>query len=114
VVAIAAGDFNTLALRSDGLVLVWGDNSYLQCNLPVNLSNVTTVASGYYHGLALVPTPFLALSPMASGLMIQWSGSGVLQWATSPAGPFIDMPGNVQSFTNTDMTAPAKFFRLRR
>jgi hypothetical protein len=114
VVAIAAGDFHTLALRSDGMVIGWGDNSYLQSSVPANLSNVTAVASGYYHGLALVPTPFLSMRPLASGMIIEWSGPGVLQWATSLAGPFTDMPGNVQSFTNTDMTAPAKFFRLRR
>jgi hypothetical protein len=114
VVAIAAGDFHTLALRSDGMVIGWGDNNYLQTSVPANLSNVTAVASGYYHGLALVPTPFLSMSLMASGMIIQWDGPGVLQLATSPAGPFTDMPGNAQSYTNADMAAPAKFFRLRR
>jgi hypothetical protein len=115
VVAIAAGDFDTLALRRDGTVVGWGDDSYGQTSVPAGVVNAVAVASGNYHGLALIPIP---TSPMvnltSAGLTIQWVGSGVLQWAPSPAGPFTDVPSQGNCFTNVDMSAPAKFFRIRR
>ncbi|HEY5912433.1 MAG TPA: immunoglobulin domain-containing protein [Verrucomicrobiae bacterium] len=45
VVAIAAGNFHNLALRSDGTVAVWGDRSYGQTNVPAGLSNVVAIAA---------------------------------------------------------------------
>jgi hypothetical protein len=33
-VEIAAGAFHTVARRSDGSVLAWGDNTYRQCDVP--------------------------------------------------------------------------------
>ena len=53
VVAVAAGDFCGLALRADGTVVAWGDNSYGQTNVPPDLTNVVAVAAGYHHCLAL-------------------------------------------------------------
>ncbi len=44
----------TLALRSNGLLVAWGDNSTGITNVPVGLSNVVAMAGGYYHALALV------------------------------------------------------------
>lgn len=55
VIAIANSGFDSIALRNDGTVSVWGDNSYGQTNLPSELSNVVQVAQGggYYFELAL-------------------------------------------------------------
>jgi hypothetical protein len=114
VVAIAAGDFHTLALRTDGSVIGWGDDSYGQTNLPSNLINVFATASGYYHGLALLPAvPSLQWQMTAGGLVLQWRCTAVLQWAPSPSGPYTDVPCQGNCYTNIDMSAPAKFFRLR-
>jgi hypothetical protein len=113
VVAIAAGDFHTFALRADGTIIGWGDDTYQQLDVPAGLTNVIQMVSGNYHGLALVPTPVLQMSLTSpSRLVLVWS-SGVLQWATNPTGPFTDVGCSGQCYTNTDMSAPAKFFRVR-
>lgn len=115
VVAVAAGDFNTLALRLDGTVVDWGDDSYGQTEVPSTVSNVVAITSGNFHGLAMIPTPLILQAQMIpSGMMLQWQGAGVLQWAPSIAGPYNDMPCQGNCYTNVDMSVPAKFFRLRR
>ena len=43
-----------LALRSDGTVAAWGDNSYGQTNVPVNLTNAVAISAGASHNLALL------------------------------------------------------------
>lgn len=113
VVAISAGDFHTYALQSNGAIVGWGDNWYGQLSVPAWATNSLAVNSGFFHGLALVPPLRLSLSSTANGgMVIEWTGDGVLQWGPTPSGPFIDMPG--YNGTNVDMTAPARFFRIRR
>jgi len=114
VIAIAAGDFDTLALRLDGTVVGWGDNSYRQTSVPSTVANAFAVASGDYHGLALVPVSPLQTQMTPTGLVLQWRGTGVLQWSPSLGSSFTDVPCQGNSFTNTDMSAPSKFFRIRR
>jgi hypothetical protein len=57
VTAVAAGDYyQSLALKSDGIVVAWGCSdgaNYGQCNVPNGLSGVTEIASGVTHSLAL-------------------------------------------------------------
>ena len=114
-VLIAAGDFHTLALRSDGSVVGWSDDTFGQTDVPPTVIRPVELSSGYYHGLALVPViPILSPFMTPQGLLIQWNEPGILQWAPTPSGPFTDIPGWRQGYTNTDMTAPAKFFRWRR
>jgi hypothetical protein len=52
-IAIAAGSWHSVALRSDGSVLAWGENYQGQCNVPVNLTDAMVIAAGGYHSLAL-------------------------------------------------------------
>jgi alpha-tubulin suppressor-like RCC1 family protein len=59
VIAIAAGGNHSLALRSDGTVVAWGENtdgqgSYVgQSTVPTDLNNVVAIAAGEYHSLAV-------------------------------------------------------------
>jgi PASTA domain/Regulator of chromosome condensation (RCC1) repeat len=57
VIAIAAGDFDSLALKEDGSVLAWGcgeGRDVGQCTVPAAAaSGVTAIAAGPYHSLAL-------------------------------------------------------------
>ena len=53
VVAIAAGDYHTVALKSNGTVVAWGDNYYGQRTVPAGLSGVTAIAAGGHHTVAL-------------------------------------------------------------
>src|SRR6266568_2593494 len=53
VAAIAAGMGHSVALKSDGQVVVWGENNYGQTNIPAGLTNVIMIAAGDFHSLAL-------------------------------------------------------------
>jgi len=64
VVAVAAGSYHTLALKSDGTVWAWGDNgggklgdgTTQNQNMPVQvigLSNIIAIAAGEIHSLAV-------------------------------------------------------------
>jgi hypothetical protein len=53
VVAIAAGSSHSVALRSDGAVVSWGDNYYGQTNTPAGLAAVVALAAGANHNLAV-------------------------------------------------------------
>ena len=50
---------------------------------------------------------------MPSAFVIHWAGAGTLQWAPTPKGPYHDITTSGTSYTNNDMSAPMKFFRLR-
>ena len=50
---IAAGIGHSLALKTDGTVVGWGDNAYGQIAIPSGLTNLLEIAAGGYHNLAL-------------------------------------------------------------
>jgi hypothetical protein len=52
VVAVAAGGWHSVALKSDGTVLVWGGGA-VQLAVPAGLSGVVAIAAGSEHTLAL-------------------------------------------------------------
>jgi len=74
VVAIAAGDWHSLALQSNCTVVAWGNNDSGQTNVPVGLSNVVAIAAGSDHSLAL-----------SNGIVVAW-GYNYFGQATVPAG----------------------------
>jgi hypothetical protein len=53
VVAIAAGNDHSLALRADGTVVGWGYNGQGQTTIPASATNVVAIAAEYAHSLAL-------------------------------------------------------------
>ena len=71
VLAVAAGNIHSVALKSNGRVVVWGDNSHGQTNVPANVSNVMSIAAGAYHTLAL----------KTNGTVVSWG-----DMTTVPAG----------------------------
>jgi N-acetylneuraminic acid mutarotase len=52
VVAIAAGAYHSLALRSDGWVIGWGRNDFGETNAPGDLTNAVAIAGGWGFSLA--------------------------------------------------------------
>ena len=50
---IAAGAGNGLALKSDGTVVAWGDNTSGESTVPPDLNGVVTIATGGDNSLAL-------------------------------------------------------------
>jgi hypothetical protein len=71
--AVAAGWFHDLALKPDGTVVAWGDNSHGQLNVPSDLTNVVSIAAGMNHSVAL----------RADGTVVAW---GETNEATVPSG----------------------------
>ena len=53
VTGIAAGPENSLAVKSDGTVVAWGQNHYGQSTVPSGLSGVIAVEGGFDYSLAL-------------------------------------------------------------
>jgi hypothetical protein len=53
VIAIASGSYHALALKQDGTVVAWGDNSYGQTSLPPGLSNVVAIDASDDESMAL-------------------------------------------------------------
>jgi alpha-tubulin suppressor-like RCC1 family protein len=49
---VAEGHIHTVALKSNGTLIAWGDNASGQCNVPSGLTGVTQVAAGGYHTVA--------------------------------------------------------------
>lgn len=65
VVAIAAGAWHSLALRTDGTVTAWGLDWSEQCAVPAGLDDAVAIAAGGYHNLAI----------RASGSVVAWGAN---------------------------------------
>lgn len=52
-VQVAAGERHSLALRKDGAVVAWGDNSAGQCRVPKPNKDFVAVAAGAAHSMAI-------------------------------------------------------------
>ncbi|MGH9838880.1 MAG: PKD domain-containing protein [Blastocatellia bacterium] len=74
VTAISAGGVHSLALKSDGTVVGWGENTNNQATPPVGLSGVVAISAGTFHSLAL----------KSDGTVVGW-GSNDFGQATPPA-----------------------------
>ena len=73
VIAISAGDYNSVALKPDGTVASWGFNT--ETGVPAGLNGVTAIASGSLHTVAL----------KSNGTVVSW-GDNQLGQSTVPAG----------------------------
>ncbi len=71
IIALAAGAWHSLLLRSNGTVSAWGLNWNGQCNVPSNLTNALAIAAGGYHSLAIT----------ADGVVAAWGANDYGQLA---------------------------------
>ncbi|MBN1984260.1 MAG: hypothetical protein JW795_22225 [Chitinivibrionales bacterium] len=53
LVAVDAGVYFTIGLKSDSTVVAWGKNDFGQCDVPPDLKGVIAISAGHYHALAL-------------------------------------------------------------
>jgi hypothetical protein len=78
-----------------------------------------TVAVGNSAGTVISEAAVLSVAPMltvqsaVAGLTLIWPGSFILQAASSPAGPYADIPGATSPFSWNAQTNAQQFFRLR-
>ncbi|WP_461671263.1 RCC1 domain-containing protein, partial [Mycobacterium tuberculosis] len=68
VIAISAGNNHSLALKADGTVVAWGDNSNFHINVPPGLTNVTAIFAGTNASYAL----------RSDGTVAMWGNGGGL------------------------------------
>jgi hypothetical protein len=73
-VAVAAGEVHNMALRSDGTVSAWGQNTSGQTLVPVSLSNAVAIAAGSFHSVAL----------RSDGTVIAWGANEAGQTNVPP------------------------------
>jgi hypothetical protein len=114
VVAIAAGYYHTLALRSNGTVVAWGYNNDGQTAVPAWFSNVGAIAAGAYHSLVVLPQPLILSGPppavslaLGAGVNLSvtvFSGSPFgCQWSLDGL-PLAGETGTSLAISNFDLT----------
>jgi len=74
-IAVAAGKYHCLALKSDGLLAAWGYNNHGECNVPDG-TDFTAIAAGTYHSMAL----------KSDGTIVVWGGDNLGQISDKPTG----------------------------
>jgi len=75
VTNVAAGCDHSLALRADGTVVGWGDNSYGQITIPASATNVVAIAAG---GAPIFSWEFRvghSLALRADGTVVGWGNN---------------------------------------
>jgi alpha-tubulin suppressor-like RCC1 family protein len=54
VVAVATGDYHSVALLRNGHLVVWGLNNFGQCLVPQGIANVSAIAAQGNHTMVLI------------------------------------------------------------
>ena len=116
-IAVAAGGYHSIVLRSDGSVTGWGRNEESQADFPVEMRSTIAIAGGFYHSLILlengdvagwgandyaqsvVPGDLTMVKAIAAGgyhnLALQADGR-VVAWGRNNYGQS-NVPGNLES-----------------
>jgi hypothetical protein len=116
VVAIAAGIFHCVALKSDGSLVTWGGNVNGEVKLPASLPPAFAIAASYGLTVALVHDPAPALTILRNAdqtLSLSWSGVGTLEQSEGLSAPNWQ-PAPSQSNPQTiRATEAVRFFRVK-
>jgi len=88
---LAGGYFHSIALKSDGTVVAWGNNDYGQSEVPSGLSNVVAVSAGYFHSMALKADGTLALWGELTGTDQTNAPKGLTNVVAIAGGVFYDL-----------------------
>jgi hypothetical protein len=129
VVAVAGGGAHSLALEADGTVAAWGANWNGQCSLPTGLSDIVGIGAGEYDSLALeagnIPVPellrpawqggrFSALAQTLNRMNYALETNNLV--ATTNWSALSTNAGNgaLLLLTDTNATAPQRFYRMRQ
>jgi hypothetical protein len=108
VVAIAAGDLHSLALKSDGSLVTWGFNTSGQCVIPAGLTNIVAISARGKHSMVLTKEsapPELAIALSNATVVLSWPISATP--ITLEQNPDLK-PGNWSVITNTPAVAGAR------
>jgi hypothetical protein len=80
VVAIAAGQTHSLALKSDGTLVTWGTGA--ATNIPAGLSNVMAIAAGGYSELRMGTS----MAVRSNGTVVAWGATAYSSQTNVPTG----------------------------
>ena len=78
VAQIAAGGNNTAVIKKDGTVVVWGDNRFGQCSIPVGLSEVKKISIAPFdpYSLYIAGAERTSIADKAEGHILAMQGAG--------------------------------------
>jgi alpha-tubulin suppressor-like RCC1 family protein len=126
VIAIAAGLVHNLALKNDGTVVAWGNNSDGEATVPPGVSNVVAISAGTYQSLAVIADLKIDSIHIASGgPALDFHTFAGQQYSVefSPdltPGSWLPLPGGNVSGNGSDTevidsnsATAARFYRLR-
>jgi hypothetical protein len=75
-------------------------------------AQANTLTAEFLNGMITISPPKLVVQNQQGNLILQWSGSGILQSASSPGGPYSDLPDAKSPFSIAP-TAAQMYFRVR-
>ena len=127
VMAIAAGEFHSLAIKSDGTVVGWGDNWGAETP-PTGLGSLISVAGGGDFSVGLwTDLRILSIGATVQGPQLSFQTFAGRQyapeyrpqlnsgsWSPVPGGP-VAGNGRVVTVTDTNSLVPARrFYRIKQ
>ena len=107
VVAVGAGAWHSLALKVNGQVVCWGDNSFGQCDVPPSLTAVA-INAGAAHSLVLT----------SNGTVVAWGnnyyGQGNASLSLSNALAVVGGTEHTMVLLEDDLPSPQLFHPMLR
>ncbi len=130
IVAVAAGEYHSLALTSNGTVLAWGANQSGESVVPAELGNAFAIGAGWSYSLAL--TLPVTITPSVNLINPTWNSNsfsvsfqsqgnvaytlehtGVLEPPSWTAVDSAKGTGGVMTLTNTSAIDSQGFYRVQ-